>query len=219
MSSILGTIVGMRLDAADAPARRTALLRQQRSRRTRERLLEAASRLWLTRGYDEVHISDICRAAGVSNGSFHFHFANKDELLLEQAARGAQRVWEDWDAVRATSRSTKQILKGLLDGIAQRISWAPTGMLDRVLAEIMRSQARWRAVRSERADYAKTFAEIIDRGQERGEITAACDPVEAGAVLAVIVVHGQQDWARDPCEPLADLLWRRCQLFLGGIEA
>jgi AcrR family transcriptional regulator len=66
-----------------------------------ERILRAARRLFLTRGYQRTTIRDICRAARLSNGTLYFHFKNKDAIyariyeecfqflnnMLEQAVR------------------------------------------------------------------------------------------------------------------------------------
>jgi len=44
---------------------------------TLSRLRKAARELFVARGYHETRPQDIARAAGVANGTFYLHFANK----------------------------------------------------------------------------------------------------------------------------------------------
>jgi len=64
-------------DAGSGP-RRSALL-QERSRHTRRELVRAALALWNERGFErgveETTVEEIARAAGVTKGTFYFHFA------------------------------------------------------------------------------------------------------------------------------------------------
>jgi AcrR family transcriptional regulator len=55
----------------------------RRDRQTRlraERILRAARKLFLAKGYQNTTIRDICRAARLSNGTVYFHFKNKDAI-------------------------------------------------------------------------------------------------------------------------------------------
>jgi AcrR family transcriptional regulator len=66
-----------------APAACGAILpKQERSRRTREKIIEAAVRLFDERGFEKTTSNDIAAAAGVSIGSFYVYFADKRQLLL-----------------------------------------------------------------------------------------------------------------------------------------
>lgn len=54
--------------------------------RTRTRLLEAATKLFQTRGYQHTSVDEIAREAGVAKGTVYVHFKNKQELLLHAIA-------------------------------------------------------------------------------------------------------------------------------------
>ena len=56
--------------------------RQNRSRRKRERLEEAALTLFAERGYRATSIEDIARQAGIAVGGFYLHYRSKRQLLL-----------------------------------------------------------------------------------------------------------------------------------------
>jgi AcrR family transcriptional regulator len=49
------------------------------------RLLEAAKEAFAKRGYGEVNVDDICRAARIAKGSFYRHYRSKEELFLAVA--------------------------------------------------------------------------------------------------------------------------------------
>ena len=72
--------------AVDARPRRSGLV-QERSRRTRQDLVDAALRLWTERGFEhgvaDTTVEEIVREAGVTKGTFYFHFAHKEDILLE----------------------------------------------------------------------------------------------------------------------------------------
>lgn len=50
---------------------------------TRRCLLEAAQRLFATRGYHGASIRDIVQACGVSNAALYYHFGSKQDLYFE----------------------------------------------------------------------------------------------------------------------------------------
>lgn len=58
-------------------AKSTRTPRQDRSTRTRERIIQAARTCFTTNGYDTTQTKDIAREAGVSIGSFYEYFQDK----------------------------------------------------------------------------------------------------------------------------------------------
>jgi AcrR family transcriptional regulator len=58
------------------------MAQQERSKRTREGLLQAASRLINERTWDHSVIKDIAEEAGYTTGATYFHFSAKEEIAL-----------------------------------------------------------------------------------------------------------------------------------------
>jgi AcrR family transcriptional regulator len=55
---------------------------QQRSEETKAKIMEAAIKLFSTRGYNKASVDDICEEAGISKGAFYHHFKSKQALFL-----------------------------------------------------------------------------------------------------------------------------------------
>jgi AcrR family transcriptional regulator len=71
----------------DSPLSPRKSPRQERSRRTVERILEAAARIFHEQGYVGATTNDIADEAGVSVGSLYQYFPNKDALLATLTTR------------------------------------------------------------------------------------------------------------------------------------
>lgn len=56
---------------------------QQDKARNRQNIVDAASRLFRSRGVDRVGIDDLMKAAGLTHGGFYNHFPSKDALAVE----------------------------------------------------------------------------------------------------------------------------------------
>ena len=49
----------------------------------RRTILDAASRLFRTRGFDTVTVADVMKAAGLTHGGFYGYFKSKDDLIAQ----------------------------------------------------------------------------------------------------------------------------------------
>lgn len=61
---------------------RKRLTRQESRAQTRERLLEAAARIFSQRGFDAASVDEIAEEAGFSKGAVYSNFASKEELFM-----------------------------------------------------------------------------------------------------------------------------------------
>lgn len=60
----------------------TTIPKQERSKQTKEKIVQAAIMLFQERGYERTTSNEIASAAGVSVGSFYVYFTDKRNLLL-----------------------------------------------------------------------------------------------------------------------------------------
>lgn len=50
---------------------------------TRKIITEKAIELFKEKGYENTSVTDICKASGITKGTFYYHFPNKDEITFE----------------------------------------------------------------------------------------------------------------------------------------
>lgn len=62
---------------------------------TRNRILQAAQRLFAAQGFDGTTTRDLAQAAGVAEGTLFRHFANKKAILVEVATQGWVEILTD----------------------------------------------------------------------------------------------------------------------------
>ncbi|HEV2189300.1 MAG TPA: TetR/AcrR family transcriptional regulator [Stellaceae bacterium] len=94
---------------------------------SKTRLLDAAQRVVREKGYTATTVDDICRAAGVTKGSFFHHFASKDELALA-AVDHWNTMTEEFFAAAAYRKTEDPLdrLLGYIDFRASILNGAPS---------------------------------------------------------------------------------------------
>ncbi len=70
----------------------TRILGEQ-GERTRQRLLDAAKKVFREHSYPETRVDDITQEAGTSHGAFYLYFSNKAEVLEALAIGTAERMY------------------------------------------------------------------------------------------------------------------------------
>jgi AcrR family transcriptional regulator len=66
----------------------------------RERIIEAANRLFYMKGYNQTSFADVADEVGISKGNLHYHFRSKDDMLEAIIALRMQVIEQNlaqWD--------------------------------------------------------------------------------------------------------------------------
>jgi AcrR family transcriptional regulator len=110
------------------------------ARATRQRLLDAATQAFVTRGFDETRVDDIVAAAGTSHGTFYRYFTNKDEIFRAIAARAGRRLLRVTTSIpdlgeHPGSASARRRLAAWVDDYAT--VWAEEGAIFRIWVEVI----------------------------------------------------------------------------------
>jgi AcrR family transcriptional regulator len=195
---------------------RLSTLEQKRSRVTRERLLSAARKLWVNQGFDSSTVEEICTLADVAKGTFYFYFRHKEELLVELALSTAERVGHDTEKLPARM-STAKAIENLVRDLARRSERTPPPLLAKVMVELFRHAGDWPQVRKSRTDLHSSFAELLVRGRQKGDVLPKIDPDDVAAMLSVICLQGMLMWSSNPQGKLEDVLVRRVAVVVRGV--
>jgi AcrR family transcriptional regulator len=202
-----------------AGAAGTRLSRKEAQQQTRERLLEAAERVFLRRGLRGSSVEEIAAEAGYTRGAFYSNFASKDELFVEllqdRVYRGYREILEELpdeaDTPRERLRRGAERIRDVQDGEEGR--W-----LFRLWLECLTEAARdeefrklaagfWSANREAMA--ARGKAEFRELGRKpplpTDQIATAMIALDIG--LAVEHLVDPDAVPLDLYEPLYDLLF------------
>lgn len=123
-----------------------------KSERTRQRIVQAANRLFYRQGYNRTSFSDIVDAAGVPRGNIYYYFQSKDDILLaaiEYRLAVIDTMMEEWNRNFADPagrlRRFVQVMVNSREATAQH--GCPMGTLNAELAKDQRDlQRRARAL-------------------------------------------------------------------------
>jgi AcrR family transcriptional regulator len=140
-------------------------------RRTpKARLLGAAIEAFAKRGYGDVNVDDIARAAGIAKGSLYRHFRNKEDLFLAAAEAAGEEVVSvfarGWTGGRAPGEDPADVL-------ARSLEPSLPVFMDLFTRAVQRRPGYPRAARRIFTDMAVALGELLGGG----------DPIPAGAQL------------------------------------
>jgi AcrR family transcriptional regulator len=100
---------------------------------TRKKILDSATTLFLTKGFDRVSIDDLMAHANLTRGAFYSHFESKQAVYAKAIIAGAKksRVTHPKPENISHDEWTKNLLFGYLseDHITQKISPCPLAFL------------------------------------------------------------------------------------------
>jgi AcrR family transcriptional regulator len=185
--------------SAEGP-RRSSLV-QERSRRTRQELVNAAVKLWSERGFENgvetTTVEEIARAAGVTKGTFYFHFAHKEDRSAEAG-----------DPIDVT-------IQRAFAEMSRRTERMPRAAIARTLREFYKHPARSR----EHSATRQVFPELLKAAQERGELPSDADPLDIADMLNALMITAVEGWVHGAYPKLAPELEYRVRVLLAGVRA
>ncbi|MFJ8313174.1 MULTISPECIES: TetR family transcriptional regulator [unclassified Streptomyces] len=193
---------------------------QERSRRTREQVLDAAAQEFARLGYADAAVQSVAARTGMTKGALYGHFPSKERLADALVAVGAQ----SWARLLQES---------------QEPGTAPLAALRAItvgLAHALREDARLRAaVRLENdellaggggggllGDVRQAVVSVVRRGQAAGAVTSGYR-AETIAQLLLSVILGAQSAAaltrEDSFEPWLERVWELVLAMISGTRA
>jgi AcrR family transcriptional regulator len=197
---------------------RRSSLSQERSRRTRQELVDAAIALWTERGwsegFDTTTVEEIARAAGVTKGTFYFHFAHKEDVLLEMGWATGEALVEQGNRAIDAGTSLDDTLDLMLTSMARRTERMPRAAIARTLDEFYKHPVR----SSEHDSPRRAWRAVLDQGQARGDLPADIDTADLTDMINAVVMAAVEGWVSGAHRTLAPVLRHRIRVLLAGVR-
>lgn len=156
--------------------------RARRSAEIRERLFQAALDLFAAKGFAETTVEDITEAADVGKGTFFNYFPSKDHILLAFGEMQLAKLEAAIEEARRKNEPMPQFLRSLGARMTQEPTRNPA-----IIRTLLQAFLSTTPVRQAMLDMQKRVqalhAQIMQLGQERGEIRKDLPAVELGYVF------------------------------------
>jgi AcrR family transcriptional regulator len=192
--------------------KRPPTARDRQREQTRRKLYEAAIEVFRAEGVAAAKIDEIAARAGVSRGTFYFHFPTKEDVLWELLQESQAQVVTRIEAI-ASEAPIDDVLTIVALTIANTWKDDPT-----LLAEIGMVALRISAQGIEAMGAAHPArVALVPRFQnaaERNEIGQLIPPELLADFFLVNLFGAALTWCGNPMMPLPDLLTNVVQFFL-----
>lgn len=187
-------------------------MRDKQREETRRRVYRAALEIFRRDGVAACRIDDIAQKAEVSRGAFYFHFATKDDVLIELLREGEAPVTEAVSALPQDASLVK-VLEAVDESLAKFWENEPT-LLPDVTTVAMRLYANGdaREVQPVRLVLARRFV----LAAQRGELSPVLPPEVLSDFFLANSLSAMLAWCANPALGLSFVLGGVTQLFLEG---
>ena len=131
---------------------------------TRSRIVDTASRLFYTQGYNSTGINQVIKEAKVAKSSLYEHFPSKEDLLTEYLKVTAESTNEILHAVANRYKTPREKVIGLFDfliKLSKQTEFQGCNFLN-VAAEIPKENQKVRALIKKQKNYIRgLFSDIL----------------------------------------------------------
>jgi len=153
----------------------------------KKRVLDAAERLFMERGYTAVTLRDIAQALNIKQASLYYHVAGgKEALFVEVLERNLARHRA---GLQAALTAAGDSLRGKLMAVAQWLFSQPPMDFGRMMHSDLPALSAEQARRLERSIYEallQPLEEIFAHAHAKGEIWSAQAGMLSGMVLTML---------------------------------
>lgn len=141
---------------------------QQRSEETKTKIMDAAIKLFSTRGFSAASVDDICEEAGISKGAFYHHFESKQALFVALLDSWLQAI--DSAIESSKDKTAPETFMQMTEAFPYLFETAGEGLpmfLEFWLAA-SRDKKIWDTSISPYRRYHKYFTSLIKKGVDEG---------------------------------------------------
>ena len=174
--------------------------RLTKSERTRQRILDAAARVFREQGYANARLADIAELADMQTGSLYYHFDGREDLVAEILRLGVETSWSHVrDGRRRPARRTPRPLERLAAAVrAHTLSVLEISDYASAQARIV-GQVPPEVLKGHQADqrkYGAYWNELIEAAADAGQLRPGTD-----LFVARMLLFGALNWTAEWYEP------------------
>jgi AcrR family transcriptional regulator len=157
---------------------------QQRSEETRSKIMDAAVKLFSTRGFTAASVDDICEEAGISKGAFYHHFESKQALFLALLDGWLQAI--DSAIQASKDRTAPETFMQMTEAFPYLFETAGDGlpMFLEFWLQASRDKTIWEASIAPYRRYHKYFTSLIKKGVEEGSFVEVDPDLTSRMIVA-----------------------------------
>lgn len=161
----------------------------KRKLESRRKLMDAARRLFVERGYHDTRPQDISKAAGVGHGTFYLHFQDKLDCFQAFTDEAADELHDFVKRYTATAGSLREEIHELLLAVFE-YSDANPGVLSAALTDVsvLSTGDTGRKMPVDR--WADVWAELLEKWKRCGEAAEELDVRMAGYLIVGAIKQG-----------------------------
>jgi len=159
----------------------------QYKEQARERIIDAALRVFAEKGYHETTMEDVADKLGVSEGTIYLYFKSKKELFKAISEPGEHQVAE----VISSAIESEDPVKSFFD-LATKVyeQYEPiSGLIVELLAEASRDASLRKILRDDFDTDRATMQKFLEELRKRGKIDADAD-IDSISMAIVALFYG-----------------------------
>jgi AcrR family transcriptional regulator len=171
--------------------------RERKKEETRQRIFEAAVRLFRDQGFDGTTVDDITERADVGKGTFFNYFPRKDSILAYLSEKRLIEVEANAEVILAGRRSARQKLIVIYGEAAS--AYQEDRELSRfVLNELMARAFAPSLEQGHGQRWRNLIVRVLESGKKSGEFRKGLDVDRAEAVLTGVYYSLVYTWLNCP---------------------
>tara|TARA_R110000824_G_scaffold110822_1_gene259048 strand:- start:87 stop:785 length:699 start_codon:yes stop_codon:yes gene_type:complete len=161
----------------------------RRKLESRRKLMAAARKLFVERGYHETRPQDISRAAGVGHGTFYLHFEDKLDCFLAFTDEAVDELGEFMEIHEAVGETLEDDIRKRLAAIFEYSDENP-GVLNAALTDISVLSTGDTGKKMPVDRWAEMWTAQMEHWIEAGEAFASLDTRMAGYLIVGAIRQG-----------------------------
>ena len=171
---------------------------------TRAQILQAAERLFLSKGYEAVTIDEICAEEQLTKGAFYYHFRSKEEILSLMFIPRLDRYLEEHYRLPEEAGAGERLLTLARCSFAcavtvgrEVVARSAAGMLAGLHAVLYR----------EDRIHTRILADSYARAREEGILPGEVDFRSFCLIYSTVMTGALMNWASESPQSDADIDW------------